>query len=97
MFLGVFFPGIEVIVFVLFHISGVLIERYGSFVELFMSGTPCGGLRSAILKDFTSEEAKMELEVLRLLGKMLTGPWMRKFYTSAEKEIHHVEGIEVVR
>ena len=97
MFLGVFFPGIEVIVFVLFHISGVLIERYEFFVELFMSGTPCGGLRSAILKDFTSEEAKMELEVLRLLGKMLTGPWMRKCYTSAEKEIHHVEGIEVVR
>ena len=82
---------------VLFHISGVLTERYEFFVELFTSGTPCGGLRSAILHDFTSEEAKMELQVLGLLGKLLTGPWMRKFYTSAEKEIHHVEGIEVVR
>ena len=78
---------------VLYHISGVLIERY----EFFKSGTPCGGMRPSILKDFTSEQAKMELQVLGFLGKMLTGPWMKKFYTSAENEIHHVEGIEVVR
>ncbi len=32
-----------------------------------------------------------------LLGKLLTGPWMKRFYTSAEKEINHVEGIQVVR
>ena len=70
---------------VLFHISGVLIERYEFFVQLFTSGTPCGGLWSAILKDLTSEYAKMDLQVLGLLGKLLTGPWMKKLYTSAEK------------
>ena len=32
----------------------------------------------------SSEEAKMELQVLGLLGKMLTGPTMKTLYTSAE-------------
>ena len=45
----------------------------------------------------SSEEAKMELEVLGFLGKKLTGPTMKTLYTSAKLEIHDVEGIEVVR
>ena len=38
----------------------------------------------------------MELRVLGLLGKMLTGPKMKKFYISDKKELHHMEGIEVL-
>ena len=37
------------------------------------------------------------MKVLGLIGKQLTGPWMQVFYTSAESEIVHLEGIRVVR
>ena len=33
----------------------------------------------------------------RPICKLLPGPWMQRFYTSAEMQISHVEGIEVVR
>jgi len=39
----------------------------------------------------------MQLRVLGLLGRALSGPWMRQFYTSAETEINFVERIRVVR
>jgi len=39
---------------------------------------------------------KMELRVLGLLGKTLSGLWMKRFYMSAETEINFVEGIRVV-
>ena len=40
----------------------------------------------------------VELQVLGLLGKLLTVPWMSKFHTSAvTSEIHHIEGIDIVR
>lgn len=81
---------------VLFHIAGVLIEHYDTFIELLKTGTSIGGFRSSLLHDFSSDEARVELQVLGLIGKHLTGVWMKKFYTSAEKEINHVDGIGVV-
>ena len=82
---------------ILFHIAGVLIEHHSALTELLRSGTSLGGLRSGIYQDFTNEVGKHELQVLGILGRHLTGPWMRKFYTSAEKEINHIDGIGVVR
>ena len=82
---------------ILFHIAGKLIEHFDSFMLLLNSGTSCGGLRSAILQDFTSVTAKVQLQILGLLGKYLTGPWMKKFYTSSRNEINHMDGIEVVK
>ena len=84
---------------VLFHIAGVLVEHRKMFAELFKTGTSIGGLRSSIMIDFADETSLLELQVLGLLGKKLTGPWMTKFYTSAspENELDHVEGIRVVR
>ncbi|XP_041459631.1 uncharacterized protein LOC121411152 [Lytechinus variegatus] len=49
---------------ILFHISGKLIEFYDDFVELLSSGTSCGGLRSAVLHEFKTATAKVELQVL---------------------------------
>ena len=64
-----------------------------------MSGTvACGGLTTAICHDFTSATAKCELHVLGLFGKMFTGPWMKRFYTSsAASQITHIEGIGVAK
>ena len=37
------------------------------------------------------------MSILGLIGKLLSGPWMKKLYTSSETEIKYLEGIEVVR
>ena len=39
----------------------------------------------------------MKMSILGLIGKLLSGPWMKKLYTSSETEIKYLEGIEVVR
>ncbi|XP_064605780.1 uncharacterized protein LOC135470675 [Liolophura sinensis] len=57
----------------------------------------CGGLQAAMLKDFVNPVAKVELQVLGLVGKILSGPWMTKFYTSPEKQVDHVDGIPIVK
>ena len=35
--------------------------------------------------------------MLGLFGKLLTGPWMVQFYTSASSEVHHIDGIRIVQ
>ena len=72
-------------------------EHRDFFLDLLKSGTSCGGLRACILEDLKKDTAQMELLVLGLLGKHLTGPWMQMFYTSADNEINHVQAIEVVK
>lgn len=37
------------------------------------------------------------MQVLGQFGKLLSAPWMKKFYTSAADQIDHINGIEVVR
>ena len=37
------------------------------------------------------------MQVVGLLGKLLTGSWMTLFYTSASSEINHVDGISRVK
>ena len=55
-------------------------------------------MTTAICHDFTSATAKCELHVLGLFGKMFTGPWMKRFYTSsATSQITHIEGIGVAK
>ena len=65
--------------------------------DISKSGTACGGLRAAILHDFDTDTAELEMQVLGLLGKLLTGPWMQMFYTSAESDISHVDGIDIIK
>ena len=59
-------------------------------------GTTHGGLRSSLEKDF-NEGTLCELQVLGLLGRHLTWPWMIKLYTAADTEINHVDGINIVK
>ena len=76
--------------------QGKLIEYY-DFVKLLSSSKSCAGSRKVILKDFMNPTSKNELHVLGFLGKLFSGPWMKKFYTSASTVINHVDGIEVVK
>lgn len=82
---------------IFFHICGTLVQYHSLFAELFQKGTSCGGLRSSIAADFSLETAHVEMQVVGLIGKLLTGPWMARFYTSAATEINHIDGISCVK
>lgn len=82
---------------ILFHICGVFIQHYTVFMKFLEKGTSCGGLRASLLSDFRSTTGHVQMQVLGLLGKLLTGPWMKKFYRAAVNQIDHVEAIYVVK
>lgn len=81
----------------LFHISGILVTYHSHFSKSLLCGTNCGGLCSSILGEFIKIPAQVELQVLGLLGKLLTGPWIKLFYTSASEQINHLKGIKCVK
>ena len=82
---------------VLFLIGSILTHHFDKFVKYLQKGTSVGGLKEVVLKDITSEICKIELQILGMIGKLLTAQWMQKFYTSASTQINHVEGIAIVR
>ena len=82
---------------VLFHICGIYMQHHFLFKKYLEQGTTCGGLRASVLADFVTIPSHVEMQVLGLMGKLLTGPWMKTFYTSAGDQIDHVEGIEIVK
>ena len=60
-------------------ICGVFIEHHALFTKYLEQGTTCGGLRASVLADFVSVLEHIEMKVFGLLGKLLRGPWMKKF------------------
>ena len=75
---------------ILFHICGKLMEHHPLFLEFLTTVyCKCGGLQAALLSNI----AKMEMQVLGLIGKLLSGPWMKMLFISADKQINHIEGI----
>eukprot|EP00112_Aurelia_sp_Birch-Aquarium-sp1_P020961 Seg5518.2 transcript_id=Seg5518.2/GoldUCD/mRNA.D3Y31 product="hypothetical protein" protein_id=Seg5518.2/GoldUCD/D3Y31 len=77
---------------IVFHICRILIHHYDKFLSFFQDGTSCGGLRKAIYEDFSSGVAQREMLILGLIGKYLTGPWMKKFYVAPENQTIDVLG-----
>jgi hypothetical protein len=83
---------------ILFHICGKFVEHYELFKQFLMEGTvSCGGLQAAIRNDFQLDTAKLEIKVLGLFGKLLSGPWMKTFYTSFSDQIDHITGIDLIK
>ena len=39
----------------------------------------------------------MELKVLAVLGKLLTGPWMKRFYNNQEDSRHHMDAFRDIK
>ena len=80
---------------ILFHSCGLLFLHYDLFVSFLGKGVGLGGLRACLREDFNSVGCCVELQVIGLLGKLLTGPWMRVFYT-ADTNVDHVGAISKV-
>ena len=74
---------------VLFHIAGILFHHHKLFMKLLENGSACGGPRKALYASFDTTIAHVELQVLGLIGKLLTGPWKKRFYTSSNADIDH--------
>ena len=54
-------------------------------------------LKTSLIKDCADPETKIQLQMLAVLGKMLTGPWMKLFYRSQEKQLHHMDAFDAVK
>ena len=49
------------------------------------------------MKDFQSIAGVIEMQVLGLIGKLLSGPWMKLFYVSAsDQSVNHVDTITII-
>ena len=82
----------------MFHICGKLVEHVDFFHKFFADGTvSCGGLQAAIFTDYQSPVAKVEIQVLGLVGKLLSGPWMSRFYTSVDTQVSHIDVLTTVK
>lgn len=58
----------------MFNIAGKLHYHYDFFIKFFREGTVTrGGLQTAILSDYQSTVSKLEVKVLGLIGKLLSG------------------------
>ena len=84
---------------IMFNLAGKFHAHRDFFLQLFSEGTiTCGGLQSAILHDFQSSIAQTEFHILSLIGKLLSGTWMLKFYTAgSSQEVSHLDGISIVK
>ncbi|XP_033096338.1 uncharacterized protein LOC117100647 [Anneissia japonica] len=80
------------------QISRVLLEHEEFFTKLFADKQlKSSQLRSAVHLDFARKEVKVELQVLRVIGKAITGPWMKYFYDDETSELHHFDAFELVK
>ena len=71
---------------VTFHLAGVfffLRDLLQLYLDNYSRNTT--SLRTALQKDLRSEVIMMQLRCLGLMGKFLTGPWMREFYANTTK------------
>ena len=83
---------------VLFKLAATYITHY-EMINLYLS-TRClntSNLKTALIQDFTDPMGYLELKVLAVLGKILTGPWMKCMYRSHDKQLHHMDAFEKVQ
>ena len=83
--------------YVLFKLAATYISHYEDVMTYLQ--TRClhnSELKTSLIKDFADPETKLQLQVLALLGKMRTGPWMKLFYRSQEKQLHHMDAFDAI-
>ena len=76
---------------VLFHLAGVLYllrDKLMMYLENVCHNTT---LRTALIQDLKNRTIILELRALGLIGKLVTGPWMKHFYAS-----QHMTNLDIV-
>ncbi|XP_033122099.1 uncharacterized protein LOC117121105 [Anneissia japonica] len=82
---------------ILFHIAGQIFMKDNFFTNLFVSGLSSVKLSSALSVVFKTKHAKIELQVLGLIGRIISSPWMGKFYVSAVEQLNHLDAFDIIR
>ncbi|GFR83258.1 hypothetical protein ElyMa_005971400 [Elysia marginata] len=68
---------------VLFHLAGVIVLHYNKVMDFLQTRCTSGGLlRSRLLNDLKNDKIIAQVWALAVIGKVFTGPWMTKFYSS---------------
>ena len=48
-------------------------------------------LLTSLIKDYTDGPTTMlQLKVLAIIGKIISGPWFKRFYHTHERQVHHL-------
>jgi hypothetical protein len=67
---------------ILFHLAGVFYRLQPLLLEYLQKYcSQTAGLKSALLKDLKNVLIMQDIQLLGLLGRLITGPWMARFYT----------------
>nr|XP_047133635.1 uncharacterized protein LOC124811655 [Hydra vulgaris] len=84
---------------ILFHTCFIFMKHYTNFLHYLTTGTvKCFSLQPILREAFCNATAIKQMGVLALFSKLLSGPWMTKFYVSANNaSFDHVTGIQVVK
>ncbi|GFR77463.1 hypothetical protein ElyMa_005825800 [Elysia marginata] len=68
---------------VMFHSAGILYTHHAKLISFTENECTGGGLlRVNILKDLKNDDIMVQVWALGIVGKLVSGPWMTKFYSS---------------
>ncbi|KAK0062763.1 hypothetical protein Bpfe_007968 [Biomphalaria pfeifferi] len=84
---------------VLFLLAGIIYKIKDSLAVYLEKFCKSMKLREAIEKDLTNPDVMVQIRVLGLFGKLLTGPWMKLFYnkSSSLRKLSYLEMTPFVR
>ena len=71
---------------VIYHMAGTVVWIHDQLVEFLSKYSSAKKLGSAVLADLRNPDIMVQLQILGLLGKLLTGPWMVLFYKNSLKK-----------
>ena len=75
---------------VMFKLAGSIYHLQEELSEYLRKWCPAVKLGQALLTDLNTKEARLQLQALGLMGKLVTGPWMTNIYGNKEN-MHHLE------
>ncbi|GFR66542.1 39S ribosomal protein L46, mitochondrial [Elysia marginata] len=68
---------------IMFHLAGILMTHHAMLLAFTEDQCTAGGLlRSSIMKDLKNEKIMVQVWALGVCGKVFSGPWMTRFYSS---------------
>ena len=84
---------------VLFKLAATYITHYTD-MKTYLT-TRClhkSDLVTSLIKDYTDDPTTMlQLKVLAIIVKILSGPWFKRFYRTDERQVHHLDAFAAIK
>ncbi|KAK6177153.1 hypothetical protein SNE40_015313 [Patella caerulea] len=83
---------------VLFKLAAVYVIHF-DLIKKYLTGycLHTSTLKTCLIEDFQNLNTLLELKVLALIGKLLTGPWIKRFYKNHEDGLHHLDAFSDIK